>query len=179
YREALEMTFYGAKVIHPKTLKPLIDAQIPLFVRSFENPGQPGTTVSFFPNLQYPTIKVLLKEQTLLQLTTRDFTFILENHLSKVFQLAVEYRVRIQMMENLAVNLSLVVNASPLAIYGFIDALNLNFQVEKTADLALYTIRHFDIKTVAELKADRKVYIEEYNKNTVQLVVGSDLSPFE
>lgn len=171
YEEAIEMTFYGAKVIHPKTIKPLMDSNIPLLVRSFANPSDIGTTVSSFSDLEYPTIKVLLQDRTLLQLFSRDFTFIFEDHLSTLFRLAVENKIRIQLMENLALNLSLVIESNPENISAFIHALENDFKVVQTDNLELYTIRHYDEKTMEEIKTGRKIYIEEYNATTAQLLL--------
>lgn len=175
YQEAIEMTFYGAKVLHPKTMKPLMEKGIPLYVRSFENPELPGTVVRDFPSLTYPPIKVVLEDQTLLQMSTLDHTFIFEDHLSAVFRLATEHRIRVQMMENLALNLSLVVQADQTHLEEFKKALQNDFVIRQVDHLQLFTIRHFNLPIVESIKTGRKVYIEEYNASTAQLLIGEDL----
>lgn len=172
YLEAIEMTFYGAKVIHPKTIKPLMDHQIPLYVKSFKKPELPGTVVKSYPDLKYPTIRVVLENQTLLQLSTLDSTFIFEDHLSAVFERATRHKIRIQMLENLALNLSLVIQAADEHIQEFKDELGNEFEIRQIDDLELFTIRHYHPNTVAEIKNGRTVYIEEYNATTAQLLVG-------
>jgi aspartate kinase len=171
YQEAIEMTFYGARVIHPKTIKPLMDQQIPLLVKSFEQPEMDGTVVHTFSHLKYPPVKVLLSNQILLQLYTRDFTFIIEDHLSEVFRLAVNHKIRIHMLENLALNLSLVIQSDPNHVEPFVQALQESFKVVRTDGLDLCTIRHFEASVVDSLKSNRKVYIEEYNATTAQLLL--------
>ncbi|MBK8501792.1 MAG: aspartate kinase [Saprospiraceae bacterium] len=172
YREAIEMTYYGARVIHPKTIKPLMDQQIPLLVRSFAQPEINGTVVHTFSHIKYPPVKVLLSNQTLLQLYTRDFTFVIEDHFSEVFRLAVAHKIRIHMLENLALNLSLVIQSDLSHVQPFVDALQASFDVVRTDGLDLCTIRHFETAVVNSLKLNRKVYIEEYNATTAQLVLG-------
>lgn len=172
YREAIEMTYYGAKVIHPKTIKPLMDHQIPLYVRSFQQPNVNGTVVSSFKALNYPPVTVVLENQSLIQLSTRDFTFVTEDHFSEIFQLAVRHKIRIHLVENLALSLSLIIQPDTIRVDAFVSDLQNSFEVSRTDNLLLYTIRHFKEPLVDQLKKNRKVYIEEYNATTAQLVLS-------
>lgn len=172
YREAIEMTYYGAKVIHPKTIKPLMDHQIPLYVRSFQQPDVNGTVVSSFKALNYPPVTVVLENQSLLQLNTRDLTFVTEDHLSEIFQLAVRHKIRIHLMENLALSLSLILQPDTIRVDAFVNDLQKSFEISRVDNLLLYTVRHYEKHLVDQLKNNRKVYIEEYNATTAQLVLS-------
>ncbi|NND33984.1 MAG: aspartate kinase [Saprospiraceae bacterium] len=171
YLEALEMTYYGAKVIHPKTIKPLMDKSIPLLVRSFHNPVQHGTSVSSFPDEQYPPLKVVLEDQILLRLSTLDFTFVVENHFSEVFQLVVKHKIKIHLLKNLALSLSLVISPAPEHLRAFIDDLKTIFDVSEERGLKLYTIRHFKPEDINHIKKSGILLIEEYSSETAQLLV--------
>lgn len=173
YREALEMTYYGAKVIHPKTLKPLMDKSIPLYVRSFRDQGKEGTKVSSFPEESYPSIKVVLHQQTLLTLTTLDFTFVVEDHLNEVFQVAVANKISIHFLKNLALSLSLVVEPDHRHLENFISDLKETFAITRNEGIELCTLRHFKPADIDKVKSGRKVYIEEYSADTAQLVLGN------
>jgi aspartate kinase len=174
YKEAIEMTYYGAKVLHPRTIKPLMDKNIPLFVRSFSQPDLNGTVVASYPDVKYPPVMVMLEHQSLLQLFTRDFTFVVEDHFSEIFQLAVKHKIRIHLLENLAVSLSLVVQSDAEHVDAFVVDLLIDFKVVRTDQLMLCTIRHFEKSIVDEVRKKHKVYIEEYNATTAQLVLGKE-----
>ena len=176
YLEALEMTYYGAKVIHPKTIKPLMDASIPMWVRSFQDPYSDSTLVASFPDEKYPSIKVVLHHQTLLRLSSLDFKFVVEDHLSEVFQLAVKHKIEIHYFKNLALSLSLVISPAPEHQQPFIHDLERTFKVSQKTGLELFTIRHFEIHEITKLKESGSLMIEEYSGDTAQLLVEPDLS---
>jgi aspartate kinase len=145
---------------------------IPLYVRSFENPEQEGTTVFSYQTIKYPAIRLVLDQQTLLILSTLDFSFVVENHLSEVFSKAVNHKIRINLLKNLALSLSLVVGRNFEHLEAFIEDLKNTFQVERIDDVQLFTIRHYTVPELVSAKHSRKIYIEEYDTNIAQLVLG-------
>lgn len=113
YKEAIEMTYYGAKVIHPKTIKPIQNKQIPLYVRPFLDPASEGTVISDEKELSYPPVIVIEHDQALLHISTNDFSFVAEHHLSMIFSLLAKYRLKVNMMRNTAISFSVCVNNIP------------------------------------------------------------------
>jgi aspartate kinase len=124
--------------------------------------------------VKYPPVTVMLDCQSLLQLFTRDYTFVIEDHLSEIFQLAVKHKIRIHMLENLAVSLSLVVQSDAEHVDAFESDLLIDFKVVRTDQLMLCTIRHFEKSIVDKVRKKHKVYIEEYNETTAQLVLRKE-----
>lgn len=171
YREAIEMTYYGAKVIHPKTIKPLQNKQIPLYVRPFSDPGNEGTLISDEIELSYPPVVVIEPDQTLLHISTNDFSFVAEHHLSMIFSLLATHRLKVNMMRNTAISFTVCVNHAPGRIERFGQALGSEFKLTADYDLELITIRHYNDEILAEMKRDRLVLFEEKLQETVQMTV--------
>lgn len=171
YKEAIEMTYYGAKVIHPKTIKPLQNKQIPLHVKSFVDPSGAGTTISTFVKLEYPPVIVLAEDQTLIHISTKDFSFVAEHHLSHLFKLFAEHRIKINMMQNTAISFSVCVKNLPDRIHEFIQKLEEDFSISKQDDLTLLTVRHYKEEMLADLIKDGKVLLEERIRDTLQMVI--------
>ena len=171
YREAIEMTYYGAKVIHPKTIKPLQNKQIPLYVRPFSDPDNEGTLISDEIELSYPPVVVIEPDQTLLHISTNDFSFVAEHHLSMIFSLLAHHRLKVNMMRNTAISFTVCVNHAPERIERFGSALGDEFKLTNDHDLELITIRHYNDEILAEMKKDRLVLFEEKLQETVQMTV--------
>ena len=172
YKEAIEMTYYGAKVIHPKTIKPLQNKNIPMYVRSFENPEEPGTLISGEEELiKYPPIVVVEKKQCLLHIATKDFSFVAESHLSDIFKLFAHYRIKVNMMQNMAISFSVCVTENPKRLEQLIDVLQKDFKVLKESDLKLLTVRHYHEEILNELTRGKIILLEERIRNTVQMVI--------
>ncbi len=171
YAEAVEMTYYGAKVIHPRTLKPLKDKEIPLYVRSFLDPQSEGTLVSDEGPDVYPPVKVRLKEQALIQIRTRDSSFVVEDHLSQIFGLLVRNHIRISLMKNLAVSFSLVVNDDITKIDSLLKDLEEEFTSEVKRPVELLTIRHYSSDQLDQIREQHRVLISETSFDTAQLVL--------
>lgn len=171
FREAIEMTYYGAKVIHPKTIKPLQNKQIPLWVRSFEDPASVGTHIGseFEPIL--PPIIVLEKEQALIQIATRDFSFVAEHHISHIFQLFAKARIKINLMRNTAISFTACATYDPAKFRQFVDELGDDFKVVVDTGLELITVRHYSEAVVEELIRNVRVVLEERFERTIQLIV--------
>lgn len=171
YLEAVEMTYYGASVIHPKTIKPLQNKNIPLYVKSFISPDGEGTLISNRSDLHYPPIVVVEKNQTQISIAPKDFSFVVEHHLAHLFQLFAKHRLFVNMMRNTAVSFSVIVTNIPDRIHNVIDELRDNFNIHKEDGLELITIRHYNHDIVEQLKKDKLVILEESIPKTIQMVV--------
>lgn len=171
YKEAIEMTYYGAKVIHPKTIKPLQNKNIPLYVRPFDDPDSEGTLISDVLELNYPPVIVIEPNQCLLHISSNDFSFVAEHHLSSIFALLDKYRIKVNMMRNTAISFSICTDDIPEKIRLFEEALGNEFKVVKDEDLELITIRHYNEDYLKAMKKNRLVLMEERLRNTIQMVV--------
>ena len=171
YREAIEMTYYGAKVIHPKTIKPLQNKQIPLLVKSFVDPGGSGTRVGAEAPRAYPPIIAIESEQALVQIATRDFSFVAEHHLRDLFNLIAEYRLQVNLMQNSAISFSISVNDQEDRVDRFAEAVAADFTCEIERGLELITVRHADDYVLAEQRRGKLVLMDERVGSTVQMVV--------
>ena len=171
YKEAIEMTYYGAKVIHPKTIKPIQNKSIPLHVRSFIDPAGSGTIISDEIELNYPPVIVVEDHQALVHISTRDFSFVAEHHLSMLFDLFTQTRVKVNMMRNTAISFSICTHDDDHKLKELIQAIDKDFKVVVDRDLELITIRHFNQEVVDELKKGKIVLFEERLSNTLQMVV--------
>ncbi|MBK6930685.1 MAG: aspartate kinase [Saprospirales bacterium] len=171
YREAIEMTYYGAQVIHPKTIKPLQNKSIPLFVKSFLDPEAPGTEISSDTEDTYPPIIVVEKNQSLLHIITNDYSFVAEQHMARLFAELAALRIFVNMMQNTAISFSICVPNVPERLEAFINGISDEFRVKREDGLELLTIRHYNEDTIANLKKGKIVLFEERIRNTLQMVV--------
>ena len=172
YAEAIELAYFGAKVLHPKTIQPLKDKKIPLRVRSFVDSTNEGTVVSEGAEIKPFLPSFIVKEnQVLLSISAQDLSFIVEDHLSHIFFLFSEYGVRVNVMQNSAVSFSVCVDDDAQKVPALIDALKKEYQVLYNDDLTLYTIRHYNDDSMAKLLKGKKLLLEQKSRHTVQLVV--------
>lgn len=170
YQEMIELAYYGAKVIHPKTIKPLRSKQIPLFVKCFFDPEQPGTEINEFPGMK-SVIPVIIRRhnQVLISITLSDLSFITEKHLSKLFKLLYRFRLKANMMQHGAVSFSFCVDEPRgREVYEMIDILRSEFKVLYNEKLTLTTIRHYDEKSIQKQTGGRKIFVEQRSRSTVQ-----------
>ena len=170
YREAIEMTYYGAKVIHPKTIKPIQNKLIPLHVRSFIDPEVDGTLISAMDELKLPPIIVLEDNQAMLHISSKDFSFIGEHHLSRIFGLLAKYHLKINLMRNTAISFSVCFQYDERKVNRFLDELGDEFAVTIDKELELITIRHYNTVTVKEMKKNKVILFEERIRDTIQMV---------
>ena len=173
YREAIELAFYGASVIHPKTLQPLQRKEIPLYVRSFINPEGAGTAVSKGKTLEPHVPCFIVKQnQVLLKLSSLDFSFIVENNISDIFAFLSTYQMRVELIQNSAISFSVVINNKYNRLEELLVALRAKFKVMVTENVTLFTVRHFDQKAKDEVRglAD-KILLEQRTKETLQVVL--------
>ena len=172
YREAIELAFYGASVIHPKTLQPLQQKEIPLQVKSFMNPRDSGTTVGKGIGIE-PEIPcfIVKKDQVLMKLSSLDFSFIVEDSISELFKLLHEYKMKVDLIQNSAISFSVCVDNRFGRLKDLLPLLKGRFKVVHYEGVSLYTIRHFTDDAIASLQNGRKVLLEQRGTETIQLVV--------
>lgn len=178
YREAIEMTYYGASVIHPKTIKPLQNKNIPLYVKSFLDPSAPGTEISSDNEETYPPIIVVEKNQALLHISTLDYSFVAEHHMARLFGKAADLRIFVNMMQNTAISFTICVTNVPDRVERFIREVSDEFKVKTESGLELITIRHYLPETIDSLKRNKMVLFEERIRNTMHMVV-KNIPPIE
>ena len=172
YTEAIEMAFYGASVIHPKTLKPLQNKNIPLFVRSFINIEEKGTSVSKGALLEpFVPCFIVKKNQILISISALDFSFMVENNISYIFKLLHEFQLKVNMIQNSAISFSVCVDDNFNNFEKFLNEMKSKFLVSFDLDLTLYTVRHFDEAALKKIENNREVLLKQLNKETVQIVV--------
>lgn len=171
YREAIEMTYYGARVIHPKTIKPLQNKSIPLMVKSFVDPDGEGTLISDEIEDTYPPIVTIEEKQALMQISTRDFSFVAEHHISQLFSLIADQRLQVNMMQNSAISFSVCVNDIDDKVDRFIQQIDKDFKVILDRNLRLITLRHYTEGVLQNLLGGKIVMLEERSRGTVQAVV--------
>ena len=172
YREAIELAFYGASVIHPKTLQPLQRKEIPLYVKSFLNPMGKGTTVKK-ESFLFPSIPcyILKKNQILLRLFSLDFSFIIEDNISDIFKLLYLYQMRVELIQNSAISFSVCITNKYERLDELISKLKSRFKLEINKNVNLYTIRHFDQKSIEKItKNGKKIFLEQRTQNTIQFI---------
>ena len=172
YREAIELAFYGASVIHPKTLQPLQRKEIPLHVKSFVNPKDKGTTVGKGNGIE-PKVPcfIVKKNQVLLKLSSLDFSFIVEDNISEIFKLFHDHRLKVDLIQNSAISFSVCLDNKFRGLPPLLEELKRKFKVVCHEDVSLYTIRHFNDDSVKSLQNGKSVLVEQRGKETVQLVV--------
>lgn len=171
YREAIELAFYGASVIHPKTLQPLQKKEIPLFVKSFVNPTLPGTKVSKGADLEPRTSCFIVKKnQILISLSSIDFSFIMEENISEIFALFHQYKIKVSLIQNTAISFSVCVE-DKFNKFGELKAvLSKKFKVAYNENVSLYTIRHFDQVAAEMVEKNKKVLVKQISRETLQIV---------
>ena len=175
YREAIELAFYGASVIHPKTLQPLQRKEIPLYVKSFLNPENAGTAVSKGQTLvpKLPCF-ILKKELVLLRLSSLDFSFIVEDNISKVFGLLHHYQMRVELIQNSAISFSVCIQDKYNRLEELLKELESTFKVTAHKEVRLYTIRHFDQNAIDRIKNNgKKILLEQRTQETIQFIALS------
>jgi aspartate kinase len=172
YREAIELAFYGASVIHPKTLQPLQRKEIPLYVKSFFNPTAPGTCVGKGVTLDPQTSCFILKKDlALISLSSLDFSFMMEDNIGDVFKWLHKHKMKVEMIQNSAISFSVCVNDKFNNLEALLAKLREKFSVKWNENVTLYTIRHFNPTEIKALAENKNVLLKQESKETVQLVI--------
>lgn len=171
YREAIELAFYGASVIHPKTLQPLQKKEIPLFVKSFINPLLPGTSVSKGEDLEPKTSCFIVKKnQLLISLSSIDFSFIMEENISEIFALFHQYKMKVSLIQNSAISFSVCMEDKFGNFNDLKAILAKKFKVSYNENVSLYTIRHFTKEASEMVEKDKVVLLKQISRETMQVV---------
>ena len=172
YKEAIELSYCGASVIHPKTVKPLQNKDIPLYVRSFIHPTEAGSVINNYTDrLDLPPIYINKRNQVLLSLTPRDFSFVAEERLSKIFSVLASYKLKLSLIQTAAVSFSLCVDYDAANFQTMVAELQEEYEVLYNTDVELITIRHYTQQIVDELVGHRTVFVEQRNRLTARFVV--------
>ena len=172
YTEAIELAFYGASVIHPKTLQPLQKKEIPLFVKSFLNPKGKGTAISRGIKIKPEVPCFIVKRNlNLLKLSSLDFSFIVEENISEIFQVLHENKMKVDLIQNSAISFSVCVYDKFNRLKELLSILKATFKVECVENVNLFTIRHFDEKSSNEILKNNELILEQRTDDVLQLIV--------
>ncbi len=174
YRDAIELAYYGASVIHPKTIQPLQSSDIPLFVKSFYHPDEPGTIIHSHEeenDTKVPSF-IYKADQVLVSISPKDFSFIAEGNLQSIFGCLSSLDIHFNMMQHSAISFSIVMDDNPAKIKGLFDALGSEYRIKYNNGLYLITIRYYDQETIDKVIGDRTVLLEQKSRTTVQLVIN-------
>jgi aspartate kinase len=172
YREAIELAYFGASVIHPKTIKPLQNKGIPLYVKSFIHPDEEGTVIQKDAEWDQLVPGFIFKDnQVLISITPRDFSFVVEENLREIFDALAEASVRINLMENSAISFSICVDNNERRIEKLKELLSAHYEMRYNENVSLLTIRHGNQNTILELTRGREILMEQLSRNTARLVI--------
>ncbi|MBC8265997.1 MAG: aspartate kinase [Flavobacteriales bacterium] len=172
FEEAIELAYYGAKVMHPKTIQPLQRKSIPLEVKSFLHPEKESSVIGDFNTIAPFVPSYIVKEnQILISVADKNLSFIVEEHLSSIFSLFAHYGVRVNMMQNSAVSFSFCVDNDRHKVPALLTALKENFEVHFNDSLTMYTVRHYDEDSIEKLLKNKQVLLEQKSRHTVHIVV--------
>ncbi|RAI89996.1 aspartate kinase [Algoriphagus yeomjeoni] len=170
YQQAAEMTFYGASVIHPKTIKPLANAGIPLFVKSFINPEEAGTKIHNLSKAGAAQTIVVKKDQILVSFKVTDFAFIEEKHIHLIYEQLQRLKLRVNMLQTSAITISIVIDSQLFKLEQLLAELKNDFEIRYNEGLELLTVLHADPAALAKLISDYEVLLEQSTRNTTQIV---------
>jgi aspartate kinase len=176
YYDAIELAYYGATVIHPKTLKPLQNKNIPLRVKSFLDPLAPGTRIGSDDYRSQTATFIVKSDQILLSISPRDFSFIIEEHIRDIFEQLAQCKVKVNLMQNSALKFSVCVSAEPQRLMALTDELQKRYTVRYNKGCELLTVRNFThIDTSGEAMLNRQfpdaeILMESRSRTTLQRV---------
>ncbi len=172
YLEAVELAFFGAKVIHPKTIKPLYNKNIPLFVKSFENPDTIGTIIHLMDgSVDMPPVYVKKDHQILITIRPRDFSFMIEQSFGQIFGAFNRCKIKINLVQTSAISLSICADSDSLRISQLLDELQIDFRITFNKEVQLITIRHYTEEAIHLMTKEKQVMIEQKSRQTVHYVL--------
>ena len=172
YEEAIEMAYYGASVIHPKTLQPLKQKSIPFFVKSFISPEKAGTKIGISTENQLLESYILKENQVLMRISTRDFSFIAEDHISFIFRELAKRNIKVSLMQNSAISLALCLEDKFNNVDELEAELEQDFNTEIVKNVSLFTIRNARLENLDKLYEGKNVLLEQITKTTVQMIIN-------
>ena len=172
YHEAVELAYYGATVIHPKTIKPLQNKKIPLYVKSFLEPTLKGTLIDEHTAGDKLTPSFIFKiEQVLISIAAKDYSFIVEDNLSQIFAQLSAHNITVNLMQNAAISFSICIDLNPFTTMKFIKELQKDYHVLYNKNLELVTVRHYDEATIKRVTANKDILVEQKSRNTARFVM--------
>jgi aspartate kinase len=172
FNEVIEMAFYGAQIIHPKTIKPLQNSNIPLYVKCFFDKNIPGSVIkSEVDAAHYPPLIVLKDNQVLIQVTTKDFSFITEDNLSSLYSIFHDLKIKINLIQNAAISFIACIDNREDKVKALIQALGKDYKVSINDNVHLLTIRHFNPEIVFELTKEKQILLRQETRKTLQVVM--------
>jgi aspartate kinase len=172
FKEAIELSYYGASVIHPKTLKPLQNKNIPLYVKSFVNPDNDGTVIQTSTEFDALIPSFIFKmNQVLMSITPKDFSFIVEENMSNIFSVLAKHGARINVMQNSALSFTVCMDIRPEKLQVLVDELSADFRIRYNDDLELVTIRHYDQATIDRVTIGKDIFMEQKTRQTARIVM--------
>lgn len=170
YQETVEMAYYGASVIHPKTIKPLANKLIPLYVKSFLNPEGSGTKICDCRFEKIAPAYIIKENQCLISFSVKDFTFVSEKNLGTIFKALADLRIKINLMQNSAISFSICADFHQERLQRLIQTLNDQFIIHYNTGLTLYTVKNYDAASLARVMDGKEVLLEQRTRNTCQIV---------
>ena len=172
YREALELSYYGATVIHPKTIKPLENKEIPLYVKSFLNHEGEGTVVQKLTTFDalLPSY-IFIEDQILVSISTKDFSFIAEDNMSFIFGALSKAKLKVNLIQNSALSLSLCFKNDEKKVAQFFDSIKDSFLARYNENVTLLTIRHYSEDVIDNMTKDKQIYLEQKTRNTARFIL--------
>jgi len=173
YGEAAEMTYYGAKVIHPKTIRPLAIKKIPLYVKSFKHPHSEGTQIHDIKHEKLAPSIIFKPNQCLISFQVRDFTFINEAKLSIIFHLIEKINIRVNMMQSSAISFSVCVDRPDKQMKSLLNSLNKDFEIHYNDHLELVTVKNYQPNLVSEIREGKNILLEQKTRKNYQMLITS------
>ena len=172
YREAVEMTYYGAKVIHPKTMKPLVEKNIPLYVRSFNEPEENGSVICSIDHvMNYVPVFIVKEDQILITISPLDFSFMAEESMGEIYKLFAQYRMKVNLVQQSAMNFSLAIDRPERRFDHLIGDLKKNFVVHYNEDLELLTIRYYNDDIIRKMTQHRSLFVAQRTRTTARFLL--------
>jgi aspartate kinase len=171
FREAAEMTYYGASVIHPKTIKPLANKEIPLYVKNFDDPSLPGTIIHECHVDKLPPLFVFKDNQCLISCKVTDYTFFTEEQMGKILSAVSELKIRINVMQNSAISFSFCIDFRENKVKQLIEKLRQYFEVHYNTGLTLITVKNYDEKSFEAVRKKQGVLLEQSSRSTLQVLL--------
>jgi aspartate kinase len=172
FREAIELAYYGASVIHPKTIQPLKNKEIPLYIKSFLNPTKNGTVIQSSMEYDAKEASYIFKpNQVLISITPKDFSFVIEDNLKEIFAILAEENVRVNLMQNSAVSFSFLID-DKYDLEQIINHLKIDYLVKYNNNVELLTVRHYNSNTIERLTKGKQILLEQKTRQTARVVLS-------
>ena len=172
YREAVEMTYYGAKVIHPKTMKPLVEKMIPLYVKSFLHREEAGSLICHIDHpMEYIPVYIDKENQVLITISPKDFSFIAEESISGIYKFFAHNRIKMNLVQQSAMNFSVAIDKPERGFDQLIEDLKKRFVIHYNENLELLTIRHYDQDIIKKMTQNREVFVEQRTRTAARFLL--------